>query len=175
MCNKSNLPDFWFWFIQFVNLDLYSFNHSFNMFWEKLIQKNIHFFCQRVSFNSKNIHSKEIPANSLKKKIMFLKTGVSARATSRLQLKGPLSFIFLFYFIWQFMYPAPPGRRHSPRSTDTLCRRHVCPTYVPLLLHIYRYMDFLFLSSLHFAPRSSISTLKLNIFSVTRRYRGDVH
>ena len=41
------------------------------MFWEKLIQKNIHFFCQRVSFNSKIIHSKEIPANSFKKNIHF--------------------------------------------------------------------------------------------------------
>jgi len=71
MCKKSNLPDFRFWFIQFVNLDLYSFNHSFNMFWKKLIQKNIHFFCQRVSFNSKIIHSKEIPANSFKKNIHF--------------------------------------------------------------------------------------------------------
>ena len=68
MCKKSNLPDFRFWFIQFVNLDLYSFNHSFNMFWEKLIQQNIHFFLSEgliqklfiqkrfLLIHSKNIH-----------------------------------------------------------------------------------------------------------------------
>ena len=47
------LPNSKFWFIQFVNLDLDSFNHSFNL------------------FNSKNIHSTKILVNSFKKKYSF--------------------------------------------------------------------------------------------------------
>ena len=71
LCAKSRiLPDFKFRIIQFVNLDFYSFNHSFNLFWKKLIKK-IFILLSEGLIQLKIIHSKEIPDNSFKENIHF--------------------------------------------------------------------------------------------------------
>ena len=76
MCKKSNLPNLRFWFIQFVNLDFYSFNHSFNIFWKK----SIHFFVKGSHSIKKLFIQKRFLLIHSKKIFFFFKTGVSARA-----------------------------------------------------------------------------------------------